>query len=204
MPATTAIARNAPASLEPTVELWGENESYEIVNDVRVENPPMGAREIRIANRLKRFVDLFDPEERFGTAEIEVRFVLRESPRLERQPDFSYVTFARCPLDRPMPEGSWNIVPDWVVEVISPGNAAADLVERVQQYFDAGVRLIWVVYPTARQIHIHMSPSSIRVARFEETIDGGPVLPGFQLPLKSLFVFRPMESVVESNGNHGV
>jgi hypothetical protein len=45
---------------------------------------------------------------------------------------------------------------------------------------------VWVVYPDRLEIHDHDSLSSSRVLDRNQSLDGGGVLPGFQLPLKEL------------------
>ncbi len=60
---------------------------------------------------------------------------------------------------------------------------------KVQEYFQAGVRLVWVVYPTQALVHVYESfTGPIRVLTRQDDLDGGAVLPGFRLPLKEIFV----------------
>jgi hypothetical protein len=52
---------------------------------------------------------------------------------------------------------------------------------------EAGVRLVWVIFSEQRLIHVHKAPDHNRVVTEPATLDGGTVLPGFQLPLDRLF-----------------
>src|SRR5438309_950248 len=54
-------------------------------------------------------------------------------------------------------------------------------------YFCAGVRQLWYVYPTARQVHVYNAPQQPVVLDEQRTPDGGDVLPGFNLSLSRLF-----------------
>jgi hypothetical protein len=54
-------------------------------------------------------------------------------------------------------------------------------------YFAAGVRLVWYVYPETREVHVYESPERCATRAAHETLDGGDVLPGFQIPLARLF-----------------
>jgi Uma2 family endonuclease len=56
------------------------------------------------------------------------------------------------------------------------------------EYFQAGVRLVWHRDPATRTVTVHASPTESTVVREGERLDGGEVLPGFTLPLSSLFV----------------
>ncbi len=59
--------------------------------------------------------------------------------------------------------------------------------EKVEEYFRAGVERVWVVFPGAKKVYVYESPTSVRILTAADTLDGGPVLPGFQLPLANLF-----------------
>ena len=62
---------------------------------------------------------------------------------------FAFDSFDRWPIDRPMSptDEAWDVVPDLAVEVTSPIDLAEDLLHMVAEYFKAGVRMVWVVYP---------------------------------------------------------
>lgn len=54
------------------------------------------------------------------------------------------------------PEASPILVrPDWVCEVLSPGNAARDLWDKIRLYHQAGVPHYWVLDPEHRQLRVH-------------------------------------------------
>jgi Uma2 family endonuclease len=106
-----------------------------------------------------------------------------------RRPEISFVSFARWPAGRPMSltAEAWDVVPDLAVQVISPKDLAGELVCKIAEYFQAGVRLVWVVYPTHRLVYVYERSNQVRVLMKSDTLDGGHVLPGFRLPLDRLF-----------------
>jgi Uma2 family endonuclease len=73
------------------------------------------------------------------------------------------------------------------VEVVSPHDVAEEIMERVDEYFTAGVKSIWIVYPTQRLIYIYDSPRQVRILGEADQLDGGTVLPDFRIPVVSLF-----------------
>jgi Uma2 family endonuclease len=83
----------------------------------------------------------------------------------KRRLDLAFVSSERWPIDRPasLREDAWDVVPDIAVEVVSPSDIAEDLLGKVKEYFHAGVRLVWVVYPSQRCIHIYDAWNRIRV-----------------------------------------
>lgn len=80
------------------------------------------------------------------------------------------------------------LVPDLCVEVISPNDSYLDVEEKVDRYFEDGVRLVWVVNPRKNIVSVY-SPGSSQITRLSEndTLDGGDVLPGFMLPVRDIF-----------------
>ena len=112
-----------------------------------------------------------------------------------RIPDISFVSWQRLPgKERPRVRiAPW--APDLVVEVLSEGNTDAEMDRKLRDYFEAGVRLVWYIDPAEESARIYRSPEECRVLGKEATLDGGDVLPGFQLPLVQLFTppTRPPE-----------
>ena len=78
-------------------------------------------------------------------------------------------------------------MPDLAVEIISLTNTADEVAGKLEEYYQAGVRLVWVVYPVQMKIYVYTSTSQIRVLSPGDELDGGDVLPGFRLPLRELF-----------------
>ena len=56
-----------------------------------------------------------------------------------------------------------------------------------QDYFAAGVELVWEIDPDARTVVVYSSPTQSTTLTAADTLDGGAVLPGFTLPLQQLF-----------------
>ena len=79
------------------------------------------------------------------------------------------------------------MVPDAAIEVISPSNLVEDLLVKLDEYFRAGVRLAWVVFPQQALVYVYESFTQVRVLTRADVLEGGPVLPGFRLALNELF-----------------
>jgi Uma2 family endonuclease len=82
---------------------------------------------------------------------------------------------------------AWEVVPDLAVEVVSPSNTAIEVVKKLGDYFRAGVRQVWVIYPVQQFIYVYTSLADIRVLQPGDDFDGGAVLPGFRLAVSTLF-----------------
>ena len=163
-------------------------EHYEVIDGRRVETPRMGTYETDIANELAYHLGHSARANGLGKTEVEMLFRLDAAGDRRRRPDVAFVSYQRWPRGRrAAPNDAWDVVPDLAVEVISPGNTAPEVLIKVREYFQAGVRLVWVVYPVEREVYAYESPTIIRVLQPGDDLDGGAVLPGFRLPLATLF-----------------
>ena len=120
---------------------------------------------------------------------MEMLFHLPEPLDRNRRPDVAYVSPDRWPRDRALPEeaNAWDVVPNLAVEVVSPNDMAEDLQEKIAEYFQAGVQLVWVIYPRRGLVHAYESLTQIRCLTRGDELNGGVVLPGFRLQLRQLF-----------------
>jgi len=112
---------------------------------------------------------------------------LRLMPGLVRIPDIAFISRENLPKKgeprRPIPD----LVPDLVIEILDLSNTKAEMKRKLREYFDAGVRLVWLIDPETRSALIHTSPEASTKLEIGESLDGGDVLPGFALPLAELF-----------------
>lgn len=112
---------------------------------------------------------------------------LRLIPGLVRIPDIAFIARGRLPKRGEPRSPIPDLAPDLVVEVLSKGNSKAELKRKLREYFEAGVRLAWLVDPKARTVVVHTSAKASKKLAVGSTLEGGEVLPGFALPLAELF-----------------
>ena len=183
----------APALLEaPNISVVPATREYEplyeIVNGKRVDLE-MSAYAVRVANRIYRMVDKHADTHSLGEVASENLFQLALPGEYCRRPDVAFVSFERWANGRPMPlrGEEWEVVPDLTVEVVSPTDRAGALMSKVIEYFRAGVRQVWIVYPDSRFVMVYESLTRMRGLTDADELDGGDVLPGFRTPVAGLF-----------------
>lgn len=171
-----------------------DHDNYEIIDGRRVELPPMSVDSQVLASRLIRHLSNFGIARDIGEAHSETLFKLPLESDRNRKPDVAFVPYTRWAKNLPFPAtNAWDVLPDLCVEVVSPTDMADEIMNKVTEYFQAGVRLVWVFYPRHQLVLVHESLAAIRGLTRADTLDGGPVLPGFQLPLTELFPELPAE-----------
>jgi Uma2 family endonuclease len=167
-------------------------ERYEIIHGRIVETPFMSIFAGKVANRLNRKVLHYLDGNDIGDTAVEDMYHIPhpDDEGRNRRPDWSFVSYARWPKDKPIPshgEGL-DVVPDIAAEVVSPTDRAEPLLEKVREYLRGGVRLVWVVYPLAREVHAYLpGANTVRAYLADDDLDAGDVLPGFRTRVGDLF-----------------
>ena len=175
-----------PEVPEPEPEPLFDDEHFELVDGLLLEKT-MGAEEQLIDSDLLVWLSQYVREQGLGWTVMECKFALPKVGN-NRIPDLAFVSYATWPKAKRRPKGAkWAVAPDLAVEVISPSDVGKDLIAKIGEYFRAGCKAVWVVWPDAEQIHVYDSPKSVKIYGATDTLEGDPVVPGFRLPLIELF-----------------
>ncbi len=158
----------------------------EVVKGELREMAPAGALRGDAAMNLGALLKLHVKANRLGRAPAaETGFILARNPDTIRAPDTGFISEERVPAEGP-PDGYWELAPDLAVEVVSPSDTASEVQEKVREWIEAGVKLVWVVYPKTRSIVVHKSLKDISTLTEGESLDGGEVVPDFECPVKDI------------------
>jgi Uma2 family endonuclease len=160
---------------------------YELIDGVLVEVEGVGGRHggmnIEIASELRNFTRLRKLGRVFSA---DTRFIIRRDPDVVLMPDVSFIRADRIP-----PDGLWErtvpIPPDLATEIASPNDTMAEVRRKAQRYLDAGVPLVWIVWPRRRAVSV-LRPGQPELLLTEDgELDGSDVIPGFRLPVAAIF-----------------
>jgi Uma2 family endonuclease len=88
-------------------------------------------------------------------------------------------------------QGFPPIVPDFVIELVSPSDLKSqryeELQAKMQEYLENGVQLGWLIEPSAKTVEIYQVGRPVEVLNHPQTLSGRNVLPGFILDLSDIF-----------------
>ena len=115
----------------------------------------------------------------------ETGFVISNEPDTVRAPDVAFVRKERL-VDLSL-KGYFPGFPDLVVEVISPNDVYGEVEEKVAEWLSAGTSKVIVVNPRQQTVKVHRSLTEITVLTEDDVLDGGDVVPGWQLPVREIF-----------------
>jgi Uma2 family endonuclease len=161
-----------------------ENRLFELVDGVLVEKV-MGFTESQLAAAIIAALSNYLDTNDLGVITAPDGMI-RFPGNLVRIPDVAFVPWEEFSAGENK-EAAPMVVPALAVEVLSPGNTAAEMSRKLREYFSAGVALVWFVDPPSRSVTVYTSPTESKVVPLEGTLDGGEVLPGFQLPVAKIF-----------------
>ncbi len=104
-----------------------------------------------------------------------------------RRADTAFHRLDRLTAEQAQSEGHCPVVPDLVVEVVSPNDLAYEVNEKRNEWLEAGAQLVWVVYPDRQEVHAHRPDGTVTLFRRTDTLTAEPVLPDFRVPVADLF-----------------
>ena len=159
---------------------------FEVI-DGFVVRKTVGAAEVSLANLLHEFLAPVLKEYGYGKSFVELGIELPTSG-VRCRPDLSILSFERWPRNKKFPKGDFlPVAPDLAVEVVSPNETSLSTTSKIRDYFQGGVRVVWVILPRIEQIYVYTSPTNIRVLTRTDELTAEPLFTGFRLPLAELF-----------------
>lgn len=162
--------------------------SYEFIAGEIVEKMVSNQKSSQIAYRIGIFIGMYLLQHELGRLTGEHGGYMVNSERY--MPDVGYMSYARQPIDN---DDAYNpLAPDLAVEVISPTDTAKEMRVKIANYLAAGT-VVWVVSPDDEQIEIYIPGKSVVVRKIGDTLEGEDVLPGFSVPLETIFKRRTGE-----------
>jgi Uma2 family endonuclease len=163
-----------------------DGDHYELVEGRLVEKQ-MGAKASSVIWNLGRILGNHVVELSLGwVLESDTGYTcFPHSPRTVRKPDLSFIRRGRLDNEE-LPDGYVKIPPDLAVEVVFPNDTVYELNEKLRDYLDVGVALIWVIDPHNRMVNVYHQAGS-RLLRQNDELDGLDVVPGFRCRIADLF-----------------
>ncbi len=112
--------------------------------------------------------------------------LIDRNPDTVREPDIFFVSAERLPLDARV-QGYLEVVPELVVEIVSPSDSEQDVSEKIAMWLEHGVAMALEVRPSTRTIQVRRPGVPTILLTGDDALDGGDILPGFTLPLSDIF-----------------
>ncbi len=181
--------------LEDFMERYSNQGPFEYIDGEVIPVSPQASGSARVSGNLFFELRTYLKVNTIGEAFIEAPFVLTADDanwvKGSRVPDIMFFTADRlAAYTSQMPdwrEKPFILVPDLVVEVVSPTDRFSSVNSKVQRYLEDGVRLIWVIDPQqgTAAVHHHGSDQITHIS-VDGLLNGETILAGFQIALHTI------------------
>lgn len=157
---------------------------YEMVNGQPEEKEMAGARHSGVGTRLIIEMGIHVKANKLGAIYgADGSFTIGSK---ERMPDISFLSLDRIPIEGE-PEKAWPLAPDLAVEVVSPNDLHDKVIDKIYEYFNAGVRQVWLISPEHKTVTIYHSPTKTTILTENDELTSDDLLPGFRCALREIF-----------------
>ncbi len=189
----TALARTSEA-LPPDAEIMtgedvfelGDIGRAELVKGELVRMAPTGHLHGYIEYRFSKVLGIFVDEHKLGRVLTgEVGIYTGRDPDTVRGADVAFISNER--LAQVHSHSYLDVAPELIVEVMSPDDRWYDVNDKLTEYFDIGVQIVWVADPLRRQVRVYRSLTEMQILSVDDTLSGGEALPGFGVTVAELF-----------------
>lgn len=188
IPARRVLFKPTPgtATEQDLIEIHARtHRPYELVDGTLVEKA-VGYDESLLGFELAFALGVYVKAHDLGKA-IGENTMIRLFPGLVRMPDAAFISWERYPRKKRRRAEIPTVAPDLVVEVFSKDNTRKEMQRKLEEYFRAGVRLVWYVDPVKRTVRVYTAVDRSTVLGEDDTLDGDDVLPGFTLSIRDWF-----------------
>ena len=158
----------------------------ELVHGELIPMTPAGFEHGRIAAEIGWVLKEYVKHQPLGIVTgAETGFQIGRNPDTVRAPDAAFIRADRVPAERV--RGFFPEAPDLAVEVLSPNDRANEIAAKIQDWLNAGCRMVWVVDPEATSVTVYRTPNEFAILGSADMLVGEDVLPGFSVRVGSLF-----------------
>ena len=159
----------------------------ELIRGVLYETMPAGQEHGEIVMNLGAELMNFIKPRRLGRLTgSDAGVWLERDPDTVREPDIAYISAARLPRGVRV-RGYAEVVPDLVVEIVSPNDSQREINDKAQMWLSYGVELVWVVQPNTYTVDVYRPGRAVVTLDEQDTLDGLDVLPGFTCAVRDIF-----------------
>jgi Uma2 family endonuclease len=180
---TTMTTERGKSTIEDLLRIPKDGMKHELV-DGEILVSPAGMRHSRIAGRILHRIAEYLEHSHVGevySSDVGIQFPNGNV----RSPDVTFVSAAR--LSGGEPESFGEVIPDLVVEVLSPNDRMTEIGRKIGEYFENGVPIVWLVDPRRQSVTVYRSLTDTERLDIDATITAEPVLPGFSATVRSFF-----------------
>ena len=106
----------------------------------------------------------------------------------KRSPDVSWMRLEKWEKVSPSERRKFSrVVPDFVIELLSPSDILTDTQAKMEEYIENGVSLGWLIDPAEQKVHVYRANGEVEILDNPETVSGEDVLKDFNLNVREIW-----------------
>ena len=180
------ITKTRPMTAEEFLNMPDDGFRHELIMGELVEMPPPGQYRAEIGSIVDGSLGPYVRGARIGKALTAYGYILSFGPDTVRAPDLSFISRERLEAIGET-RGYWSGAPDLAIEIISPSDRYTDVADKVQEWLDAGARMVVVINPRVRTVAVHRSNGDVEILAEGDTLNGADVVPGWRIAVAEIF-----------------
>ena len=99
-----------------------------------------------------------------------------------RRPDIAYLSKAQLA----EAEKGEDPVPGFMVEIISDNDNINKVEEKINEYYKAGAKVVWLIFPENKSVHVYTARRAVKICLENDICSAAPVLPEFEIAVDAL------------------
>ena len=176
-----------PTTADELLAMPDDGYRYELIKGELIRMAPAGFHNGEVAMNIGATLHEHVKRKKLGRVyAAETGFILSRGPDTVRAPDAAFIRRERVEKVGKQ-KGYWIGPPDLAIEVVSAGDTVSEVEEKVEEWIVAGTSLVWVVSPKLHTITVYRSLTDILTLTEKDVLDGGEVVPGFQIKVSEIF-----------------
>ena len=173
-----------PVTIDDMYHMPKDGRKYELVNGEVVVSPA-GMEHAEIVVNIIRIIATYLDVNPIGKVYGDNTGVIFPNGNL-RSPDVFFVRSEKLPGGK-SPITFGEMIPDFAAEVLSPGNRSGQIAQKIGEFLEYGVQIVWLVDPEDQSVTVYRSLTHTQRFTSEDVIDAKPVLPGFSCKVSRFF-----------------
>ena len=159
----------------------------ELVKGEIVPMSPGGIRHSRVTGNAYRLLDAHCRPRGLGRVLTgEAGVIVARRPDTVRGADVAFISYDRLPKDAEE-DGFLRQPPELVIEVLAKDTSWEKMEQKVADYLDFGVDLVWVLDPQTLTLRAYRRGAAPDLLRDSDIVAADPHVPGFTTPVKAFF-----------------
>jgi Uma2 family endonuclease len=103
-----------------------------------------------------------------------------------RIPDIAYYTHQQT---NAAAKGE-HTVSDFVIEILSDSDLQKSIENKLWEYFEEGVKVVWHIIPYRQIVKVYTSPRHVSICLGDDMCSAKPVLNDFEIPVNQIFEIK--------------